>query len=37
MCSSFKDKIVSLFKLNTPKQTVHGRGKILTKPKTQNI
>ena len=33
----FKDKIVSLFKTNTPKQTVWGRGKKLSKPKTQNI
>ena len=33
----FKDKIVSLFKTNTPKQTVYGRGKKLNKPKTQNI
>ena len=27
--SDFKDKIVSLFKTNTPKQTVYGRGKRL--------
>ena len=33
----FKDKIVSLFKTNTPKQTVYTRGKKLSKPKTQNI
>ena len=33
----FKDKIVSLFKTNTPKQTVYGTGKKLSKPKTQNI
>ena len=33
----FKDKIVSLFKTNTPKQTVYGRGKKLINPKTQNI
>ena len=33
----FKDKIVSLFKTNTPKQTVYGRGKKLSKPKKQNI
>ena len=33
----FKDKIVSLFKTNTPKQTVYGRGKELWKPKKQNI
>ena len=23
----FKDKVISLFKINTPKQTVYGRGK----------
>ena len=34
---SIKDKIVSLFKTNTPKQVVYGRGKNLSKPKTQNI
>ena len=33
----FKDKIVSLFRTNTPKQTVYGGGKKLSKPKTQNI
>ena len=33
----FKDKIVSLFKTNTPKQTVYGRRKKLSKPKKQNI
>ena len=33
----FKDKIVSLFKTNTSKQTMYERGKILSKPKTQNI
>ena len=33
----FKDKVVSLFKTNTPKQTVNGRGKKLSKLKTQNI
>ena len=32
--SGFKDKIVSLFKTNTPKQAVYGRGKKLSKPKT---
>ena len=32
----FKNKIVSLFKINTSKQTLHGRGKKLHKPKTQN-
>ena len=30
----FKDKIVNLFKINTPKQTVYGRGKKLSKPIT---
>ena len=34
---SFKDKIVSLFKTNTPKQILCGRGKKLSKPKKQNI
>ena len=29
----FKDKIVSLFETNTPKQNVYGRGKKLSKPK----
>ena len=28
---------MSLFKTNTPKQTVHGRGKELNKQETQNI
>ena len=32
-----KDKILSLFKTNTPKQTVYGRGKKLSKPKTQTL
>ena len=32
----FKDKVISLFKTNTPKQIVYGRGKKLSKPKTQN-
>ena len=32
--SGFIDKIVSLFKTNTPKQAVYGRGKKLSKPKT---
>ena len=32
----FKDKIVSLFNTNTPKQTVYGRGNKLSKPKRQN-
>ena len=33
----FKDNIVSLFKTYKPKQTVYGRGKKPSKPKTQNI
>ena len=33
----FKDKIVSLFKTNAPKQIVYGRKKKLSKPKTQDI
>ena len=32
----FKDKIISLFKTNTPKQIVHEIGKKFSKPKTQN-
>ena len=32
----FKDKVASLFKTNTPKQTKYGRKKKLNKPKTQN-
>ena len=32
----FKDKIVSFFKTNTPKQTGYGRGKRLSKRKVQN-
>ena len=34
---SFKNKILILFKTNTPKQTMYGRGKKLRKSKTQNI
>ena len=33
----FKDKIVSLFKTNTPKQAVCGREKKLSKQKTKTI
>ena len=33
----FKDAIVILFKANTPKQTVYGRGEKLRKPRKQNI
>ena len=38
-CNSFviKDKVVSIFKTNTTKQTVYWRGKNLSKPKTQSI
>ena len=32
----FKDKVISFCLTNTPKQTVHGRGKKLSKSKTQN-
>ena len=32
---SFKDKILSIFKTNTPKQTVYGRGKKLSKRKKE--
>ena len=35
IAGGFKDKVVSLFKTNTPKQTLYGRGKKLSKPKTQ--
>ena len=33
----FKDKIISLFKTGTPKGTVYGRGKKISKPRKQNI
>ena len=33
----FKDKIESLFTINTPKQTVYRTGNKLSKPKSQNI
>ena len=33
----FKDKIVSFFKTNTPKQTAYGRGHKLSKSRKQNI
>ena len=33
----FKDKIVNLFKTNTSKQTVYGRGKKLSKPKNKTL
>ena len=32
----FKDKILSLLNTNTPKQTLYGRGKKLSKSKTQS-
>ena len=35
--SVLKDKVMSLYKTNTPKQTVYGRGKKLSKPRKQNI
>ena len=37
IAGGFKDKVVSLFQTNTPKQTEHERGKKLSKSKTQNI
>ena len=33
----FKDKIISLFNTNIPKQTVYGRRKKLSKPKAKKI
>ena len=33
----FKDKIVSFFKRNAPKQTAYGRGHKLSKSRKQNI
>ena len=35
--AGFKDKIVSLFNTNAPKQTVYEKGKKLSKPKTRNF
>ena len=35
--SVLKDKFVSLFKTNTPKQTVYGKGQKLSQPRKQNI
>ena len=35
--SVLKDKVMSLYKTNTPKQTVYARGKKLSKPRKQNI
>ena len=32
----FKDKVISIFKTNTPKQTVYEKGKKLSKSKRQN-
>ena len=37
MTLQLKDKIVSLFKINTPKQTVYVRGNKLSNPILQNI
>ena len=34
--AGFKEKVTSLFKTNTPKQTVYGKGKKLSKLKTLN-
>ena len=34
---ALKDEAVSLFKTIAPKQTMYGKGKKLSKPKTQNI
>ena len=34
---SFKDTVISLFKTNTTKQTVYGRGEKLNKLKTQKL
>ena len=35
--SGFKDKLISLFKTNTPKQKGMGKKKKLSKPKTKTI
>ena len=35
--SVLKDKFISLYKTNTPKQTVYGRGKKQCEPRKQNI
>ena len=35
--SVLKDRFMSLYKRNTPKQTVYGRGKKQSKPRNQNI
>ena len=35
--SVLEDKFVSIFKTNTPKQTVYGRGQKLSKPSKQII
>ena len=35
--SVLKDKFISLYKTNTPKQTVYGRGKKQCKPRKQII
>ena len=36
LINSIPEIVISLFKTNTPKETVHERGKKLSKPKTQN-
>ena len=33
----FEDKVASLFKINSPKKTVYGRGKKLSKPKHKTL
>ena len=35
--SVLKDKFISLFKTNTPKQTVYGKGQKISKPRKQSI
>ena len=35
--SVLKGKFINLFKTNTPKQTVYGRGQKSNKPRKQNI
>ena len=34
VAGGFEDKVASLFNTNTPIQTVYGRGKKISKPKT---
>ena len=35
--SVLKNKFISLFKTNTPKQTVYGKGQKISKPRKQSI